>query len=143
MYLMQTPGATAQQLTFTEKKLFNGQLDWFDCFCCLILLYVWREQLQALALQPAVWGISCLVLLPSSCNDSSLHSSFSYNSKVTAVTNTKRINRNLLRKESSFVCFTSSVMRKSWHMKQIEKLRTAVKIKTQDYKNWAQLEPLH
>jgi len=33
------------------------------------------QQLQALALQPAVWGISCLVLLPSSCNDSSLYSS--------------------------------------------------------------------
>ena len=26
--------------------------------------------IQALALQPAVWGISCLVLLPSPCNDS-------------------------------------------------------------------------
>ena len=30
------------------------------------------QQLQALALQQAVWGISCLVLLPSSCNYSSL-----------------------------------------------------------------------
>jgi len=53
---------------------------------------------------------------------------------VTAVTSTKRINRNLLRKETSFVCYTSSVLCKSRHMKQIEKLRTAAKIKTQDYK---------
>ena len=37
------------------------------------------QQLQALALQQAVWGISCLVLLPSSCNDSSLHPPFSNN----------------------------------------------------------------
>jgi len=59
------------------------------------------------------------------------------------VTTTKRINRNLLGKETSFVCYTSSVLRKSRHMKQKEKLRTAAKIKTQDYKNWAQLEPLH
>ena len=28
-------------------------------------------------------------------------------------------------------------------MKQEEKLRTVAKIKTQDYKNWAQLQPLH
>ena len=35
------------------------------------------QQLQALALQQAFWGISCLVLLPSSCNDSSLDSLFS------------------------------------------------------------------
>ena len=38
------------------------------------------QQLQALALQQAVWGISCLVLHPSFCNDSSLHPSFSNNS---------------------------------------------------------------
>ena len=38
------------------------------------------QQLQALALQQAVWGISCLVLLPPSCNDSSLHPPFSNNS---------------------------------------------------------------
>jgi len=58
----------------------------------------------------------------------------SNNSKVTVVTNTKRINYNLLRKETSFVCYRSSVLRKSRHMKQIEKRRTAAKIKTQDYK---------
>ena len=28
-------------------------------------------------------------------------------------------------------------------MKQKEKLRTAAEIKTQDYKNWAQFQPLH
>ena len=56
--------------------------------------------------------------------------------KATTVTRTKRIDRNLLRKETSFVCYTSSVLRKSRHMKQKEKLRTVAKIKTQDYKNW-------
>ena len=38
------------------------------------------QQLQALTMQQAAWGISCLVLLPSSCNDLSLHWSFSNNS---------------------------------------------------------------
>jgi len=41
------------------------------------------------------------------------------------------------------VCHTSSVLRKSRHMKLKEKLRTAAKIKTQDDTIWAQLEPLH
>ena len=36
--------------------------------------------------------------------------------------------------ETNFVRYTSSVLRKSRHMKQIEKQRTAAKIKTQDYK---------
>ena len=61
-----------------------------------------RQQLQALALQPAVWGISCLVLLPFPWNDSSLYLSFSNICKATTVTHTKRIDRNLLRKETSF-----------------------------------------
>jgi len=38
------------------------------------------------------------------------------------VTHTKRIYRNLLRKETSFVCYTSSVLHKSRHMKQKEKI---------------------
>ena len=42
--------------------------------------------------------------------------------KATIVTHTKRIYRNLLRKETSFVCYTSSVLRKSRHMKQKEKI---------------------
>jgi len=33
------------------------------------------------------------------------------------MTHTKRIDRNLLRKETSLVCYTSSVLRKSRHMK--------------------------
>jgi len=33
-----------------------------------------------------------------------------YICKATAVTHTKRIDRNLLRKETSFVCYTSSVI---------------------------------
>ena len=56
--------------------------------------------------------------------------------KATTVTHTKRIDRNSLRKETSFVCSTSSVLRKSSHMRQKKKLRTVAKIKTQDYKNW-------
>ena len=58
---------------------------------------------------------------------------------ATTVTHTKRIDRNLLRKETSFVCYTSSVLRKSRHMRQKKKLRTVAKIKTQiktqNYKN--------
>jgi len=83
---------------------------------------IFRQQLQALALQPGVWGISCLVLLPFPCNDSSLYLSFSNFCEATVVTHTKRINRNLLRKETSFVCYTSSVLRRSWHMKQKERI---------------------
>ena len=67
-----------------------------------------NQQLQTLTLQPAVWGISCLVLLPSPCNDSSLYLSFSNICKATAVTHTKLSDRNLLRKETSFGCYTSS-----------------------------------
>ena len=42
--------------------------------------------------------------------------------KATTVTHTKRIYRNLLRKETSFVYYTSSVLCKSRHMKQKEKI---------------------
>ena len=68
----------------------------------------------------------------------SLYLSFSIICKATTVTHTKRIDHNLLRKEPSFVCYTSSVLRKSRHMRQKKKLRTVTvaKIKTQDYKNW-------
>jgi len=45
------------------------------------------------------------------------------------VTNNKRINRDLWRKDTSFVCCASSVLRTSRHMKQKEKLRTPAKIK--------------
>jgi len=38
------------------------------------------------------------------------------------MTHTKRIDRNLLRKETSFVSYTSSVLRTSRHMKQKEKI---------------------
>ena len=39
----------------------------FPYFMCHCTKYT---TIQTLALQPAVWGISCLVLLPSPCNDS-------------------------------------------------------------------------
>ena len=39
------------------------------------------------------------------------------------MTHTKRIDRNVLRKETSLVCYTSSVLRKSRHIKQKEKKR--------------------
>jgi len=42
--------------------------------------------------------------------------------KATAVTHTMRIDRNLLRKETSCMCYASSVLRKSRHMKQKEKI---------------------
>jgi len=44
--------------------------------------------------------------------------------KATTVTHTKRIDCNLLRKETSFMCYTFSVLRKSQHMKQKKKLHT-------------------
>ena len=69
-----------------------------------------KQQLQALAFQRAFWGIACLVLLPSPCNDSSLYLSFINVCKAKSVTHTKRIYRNLLRKETSFVYYTSSVL---------------------------------
>jgi len=65
----------------------------------------------------------------------------SNNSKVTVVTTTKPINRNLLRKETSFVCYTSSVLRKVdiWNKKKnyvlllrsklkVTKIRTSTKL---------------
>jgi len=52
------------------------------------------------------------------------------------VTHTKRIDRNLLRKETSFAFYTSSVLRKSRHTKQKEKITHYCSIKTQDDKNW-------
>jgi len=42
--------------------------------------------------------------------------------KAITVTHTKQIDRNLLRKETSFVYYTSSALRKSQHMKQKEKI---------------------
>ena len=79
-----------------------------DCLREVITSY--NKQLQALAFQRAFWGIACLVLLPSPCSDSSLYLSFRNVCKATSVTHTKRICRNLLRKETSFVCYTSSVL---------------------------------
>ena len=52
----------------------------------------------------------------------SLYLSFSNICKATTVTHTKRIDRNLLRMETSFVCYTSSVLRTSRHTKQKEKI---------------------
>ena len=64
------------------------------------------------------------------------------------MTHTKRIDRNLLRKDTSFLYYTSSVLRKSRHLKQKKKLRTVATTKTQDwknedYKNLGQLQLLH
>jgi len=44
------------------------------------------------------------------------------NSQVTTVTHTKRIDPIYCVKETSFVCNTSPVLRKSRHMKQKEKI---------------------
>jgi len=68
----------------------------------------YKQQLQTLALQPAVWGMPGFA--PISLQWFSLYVSFSNTCKVTTVTHTKRIDRNLLRKETSFVCYTSSVL---------------------------------
>jgi len=51
------------------------------------------------------------------------------------VTHTKRINRNLLgRNETSFVCYTSTFLRKKSTIETNGKLRNVAKIKTQDDK---------
>jgi len=77
----------------STTRILNKRICNTNRWHCTFAL-IWKYTSQALALQPAVWGISCLVL-PSSCNASNLHPSFSNNNKVTAVTHTKRINRNL------------------------------------------------
>ena len=53
---------------------------------------------------------------------------------ATTVTHTKRIYRNLLRKETSFVYYTSSVLRKSRHMKQKDMKRLKSSRKQKDMK---------
>ena len=58
-----------------QKASFNylcsNNLVTFFCRVWLLFLpIVLKQQLQALAFQRAFWGIACLVLLPSPCNDS-------------------------------------------------------------------------
>ena len=65
-----------------------------------------------------ILGVACLVLLPSPCSDSGLCLSFSRVCGATSVTRTRRICRNLLRREAGFVCYTSSVLRGGRHVKQ-------------------------
>jgi len=94
------------------------------------------QQLQALALQPAVWGISGLILLPSPCNDSSLYLSFSNFVKPQQwPTPSESIAIYCVMKLVSCVTHLQSCAKVHiWNKKK--KLRTVAKIKTQDYKNW-------
>ena len=48
----------------------RAKLLWAVSVLAKITFKTLTTAIQALALQPAVWGISCLVLLPSPCNDS-------------------------------------------------------------------------
>ena len=98
--------------------------------CCLsAFLRCSSRKPRSFRLSP-VLSVACTVLLQAERNtahQSSLTTRlqgywFSNTCKATTVTHTKRIDRNLLRKETSFVCYTSSVLRKSRHMKQKEKI---------------------
>ena len=95
-----------------------------------------KQQLQALALQPAVWGISCLVLLPSPCNNSAC----TYHSAIFVKpqqwpTPSESIAIYCVRKLVSCVTHLQSCAKVDiWNTKK--KLRTVAKIKTQDYKSW-------
>ena len=69
---------------------------------CCVSYYPLGTTRWALPLQQVVWGISCLVLLSSFCDDSSLFISFSNNSYVTAVTPTSESYRNLFAQENHY-----------------------------------------
>ena len=88
-----TIGQTGQ-IPGASRLIIKTLLYWFFMFLrCSLCVKIIEQQLQALAFQQAFWGIACLVLLPSSCNDSSLYLSFINVCKATSVTHTKRIYR--------------------------------------------------
>ena len=89
--------------------------------CCLHFVCCNKNRLELFSRlfeESPAWFCSA----PISLQWFSLYVSFSNICKATTVTHTKRIYRNLLRKETSFVYYTSSVLRKSRHMKQKEKI---------------------
>ena len=92
--------------------------------------------IQAVALQPAVLGISCQVLLPSPCNDSAC----TYHSAIFVKpqqwhTPSESIAIYCERKLVSCVThLQSSTKVDIWNKKK--NLRTVAQIKPQDYKNW-------
>ena len=106
---------------------------WIFMADTILFLYKQKTTIQTLALQPDVWGTSCPVLLPSPCNGSACtyHSALFVKPQQWP-TPSESIAIYCVRKLVS--CYTSSVLRKSRHMKQKKKLRTVAKIKTQDYK---------
>jgi len=55
------------------------------------------------------------------------------------VTHTKRIYRNLLRKETSFVYYTSSVLRKSRHMQKSTAFSKQLRVLWSDPVQWRSL----
>ena len=92
--------------------------------------------IQALALQPAVWGISCLVLLPSPCNDwaCTYHSAIFVKPQQWP-TPSESVAIYCVRKQVSCVTHLQSCGKVDiWNKKK--KIRTVAMIKTQDYKNW-------
>ena len=94
------------------------------------------QQKPPWAFQPAVWGISCLVLLPSPCNDSAC----TYHSAIFVKpqqwpTPSESIAIYCVRKLVSCITHLESCAKVDiWNKKK--KLRTVAKIKTQGYKNW-------
>jgi len=96
-----------------------------SCYPCPSKIIVWYKSMATITGSSFATGCMRNLLpgfAPISLQWFSLYVSFSNICKAAIVTHTKRIDRNLLRKETSFVCNTSSVLRKSRHMKQKEKI---------------------
>ena len=114
------------------------------CLAANAMLHKLLSTIQALALQPTVWGISCLVLLPSPCNDSACN----YHSAIFVKpqqwpTPSESIAIYCVRKLVSCVTHLKSCAKVDiWNKKK--KLRTVVKIQIQDYKNgrWQKLSTI-
>jgi len=114
----------------------RAKLLWAVSVLAKITFKTLTTAIQALALQPAVWGISCLVLLPSPCNDSAC----TYHSAIFVKphqwpTPSESTAIYCVRKLVSCVTHLQSCAKVDiWNKKK--KLRTVAQIKTQDYKNW-------
>ena len=97
------------------------------CYCSKILFPLKPGigisiQHQVINLPDPVWVIKTVLVFNLYTRENDIYLYFSNICKATTVTHTKGIYRNLLRKETSFMYYTSSVLRKSRHMKQKEKI---------------------
>ena len=120
-----------QKQFFRVFQLFAPEVKYFH------QKYTWKKQQKPpWAFQPTVWGISCLVLLPSPCNDSAC----TYHSAIFVKpqqwpTPSESIAIYCVRKLVSCITHLQSCAKVDiWNKKK--KLRTVAKIKPQGYKNW-------